>query len=267
MKKTVWNKRKKENAKASSADLPDYDMPPTGAVFTGSSFAIGFVIGFLVFFVFYKIIFLSVIGGILVGIVSIFTRRGGAVKKRRMLLRTQFLDMLEAMSVALRAGDPVSKALESAREDLVLTYSDTSDIVVELDAIIRKFNSLTPLSEAFMDFAERSRLEDIASFASVYATIEGKSSQTDTIVKETQRIISDKMTIEMEIDTMMTAAKTEVNIMLAMPLVILLVIGYAGEGFMDAIYTTMAGRIVATGGLIMFFISYFMARKFSNVEL
>jgi len=65
----------------------------------------------------------------------------------------------------------------------------------------------------------------------------------------------------------MTAAKSEVNIMLLMPLVILGIIGYAGAGFMDAIYTTGAGRIVSTGGLIVFIISFILARKFSNVKL
>ena len=35
----------------------------------------------------------------------------------------------------------------------------------------------------------------------------------------------------MEIDTLMTAAKSEVNIMLFMPLVIMGVIGYAGAGW------------------------------------
>jgi tight adherence protein B len=75
------------------------------------------------------------------------------------------------------------------------------------------------------------------------------------------------MEIEMEIDTLMTAAKTEVNIMQFMPLVILGGIGYAGAGFMDAIYTTTAGRIVSTFGLIVFITSYILARKFSNVKL
>ena len=36
---------------------------------------------------------------------------------------------------------------------------------------------------------------------------------------------------------------------------------------MDAIYTTPAGRLVATGGLVIFIISYIMAQRFSNVEI
>lgn len=247
--------------------LPDYSEPPKSLGFTLVSFAIGFVIGFLVFFVYYKLIPLSIIGGLVIGVVFIFTRRKNAVEKRKRMLRTQFLDMLEAMSVALRAGNPLAKALESAREDLLLTYSEKADIVVELNAIIRKFASAVPLSEGFNDFAERSGLEDVYSFASIYATIEGKSGRADEIVRETQKIIADKMTIEMEIETMMTSAKTEVNIMQIMPLVILLVIGYAGAGFMDAIYTTAGGRIVATVGLIIFFVSYAMAQKYCKVQL
>ena len=169
--------------------------------------------------------------------------------------------------MAMRAGSPVLKALESARGDLVLIHGEGSDIITELDIILSRFRNAVPLSQSFSDLARRSRLEDIESFASVYATIEGKSSRADEIVWETQSVIADKMEIEMEIETLMTAANSEVNIMLLMPLVILLVIGYAGAGFMDAIYTTRAGRIVATGGLIVFLISYLMAKKFSSVKI
>jgi len=75
------------------------------------------------------------------------------------------------------------------------------------------------------------------------------------------------MEIEMEIETMMTAAKSEANIMQVMPLVILLVLGYVGAGFMDAIYKEPLGRVVATIGLIIFIASFFMARKISNIKV
>ena len=199
-----------------------------------------------------KILDLGIGGALYGGRMLEMMAEQAAIQKRLKKLRVQFYDLLEAMSVAMRAGNPVLKALESAREDLTLIYPGNSDILVELDVIIKKFYNAIPLSESFADFARRSGLEDVASFASIYATIEGKSSRADEIVRETQQIIADKMEIEMEIDTLMTAAKSEVNIMLFMPLVILAVIGYAGAGFMDAIYTEPLGRVVATGGLIVF---------------
>lgn len=247
--------------------LPDYSSSPSGLLDHFIAFLIGFAVGFAVLFVFYKLIFVSIIGGALIGVVYIFVAQQNAIQKRKARLRVQFFDLLEAMSVAMRAGNPMLKALESAREDLMMIYPENSDIIIELDVIILKFNNAVPLSKSFSDFAERSGLEDIESFASIYATIEGKSSRADEIIKETQQIIADKMEIEMEIDTMMTAAKSEVNIMLFMPLVILGVIGYAGAGFMDTIYTTTVGKIVATGGLVVFIISFILARKFSSVRV
>jgi len=246
---------------------PDYKKSQSLMLDHIVAFLIGYAAGFLVLFIFYNIIILSLAGGTVLGAVNIFASMHASVKKRLMKLRVQFFDLLEALSVAMRAGNPMLRSLQSAREDLILIYPENGDIITELDIIIGKFNNAVALSESFSDLAERSGLEDIKSFASIYATIEGKSSRADEIVRETQQIIADKMEIEMEIDTLMTAAKSEVNIMLLMPLVILGVIGYAGAGFMDAIYTTPAGRLVSTGGLIVFILSFIMARKFSNVKL
>ena len=247
--------------------VPDYSQSTSAATDHIIAFLSGFATGFLTIFIFYRLVMLSIIGGTVFGVVSIFTAAHAAIRKRAQKLRTQFFDLLEAMSVAMRAGNPLLKSLQSAREDLILIYPQDCDIITEIDIIIGRFNNAVPLSESFSDLARRSGLEDIASFATVYATIEGKSGRADEIVRETQQIIADKMEIEMEIDTLMTAAKTEVNIMLFMPLVILGVIGYAGAGFMDSIYTTGAGRVVSTGGLIVFILSFIMARKFSNVKL
>lgn len=256
--------RKQEERKIT---LPDYTVSPNTVLDHVVSFLVGFAAGFAVLYIFYKIILLALLGGMIVGVVYIFVAEQNAISKRMKKLRLQFFDMLEAMSVSMRAGNPILKALQSAREDLVLIYSENSDIIVELDIILSRFQNAVPLSEAFADFAQRSGLEDIDSFASVYATIEGKSSRADEIVRETQQIIADKMEIEMEIDTLMTSAKSEVNIMLCMPLVILGVIGYAGAGFMDAIYREPIGRLVATGGLIVFIISFILAKKLSDVQI
>ena len=270
------------SAGAPALTVPDYTVSRCTVWDHILAFLVGFAAGFLVLFIFYKIILLSVLGGAVTGVVNIFAAEQRTLQKRIRHLRTQFFDLLEAMSVAMRAGNPVlkalesarddqglqyRKALESARDDLLLIHGEGSDIITELDIILSRFHNAIPLSQSFADLARRSGLEDIQSFASVYATIEGKSSRADEIIRETQTVIADKMEIEMEIDTLMAAAKNEVNIMLFMPLVILLVIGYAGAGFMDAIYTEPVGRLVATGGLIVFLISYCLARKFSSVKI
>jgi len=245
----------------------DYSRSPCNTADYATHFVIGFVIGFSILFIFYRLPLLCVLGGLIFGVSNMYISAKNAIQKRKLKLRLSFFDLLEAMSVSMRAGSTMHKSLINARTDLSLIYPENSDILTELNVIIGRFNNAVPLSEALSDLAARSELEDIASFAAIYATIEGKSGSADEIIRDTQRIIADKMEIEMEIDTLMTAARTEVNLMLLMPLIILGIIGYAGAGFMDAIYTTGAGRVVATAGLAVFILSYVMARNFSSVRL
>jgi len=250
-----------------SRSIPDYTVSISGAFDHFIAVVIGFAAGFLVLHIFFQIMPLSIAGGGVLGFINIFVSMQRSITRRREKLRTQFFDLLEAMSVAMRAGNPPLKALESAKGDLALIYPESSDIMIELNIIIDKFNNAVPLSDVFDDFAKRSGIEDIASFASIYATIEGKSSRADEIVRETQTIIADKMEIEMEIETMMAAAKNEANIMLIMPLVVLGFIGFAGSGFMDALFTTRIGRGVSAGGLVVFIICFIMVRVFSNIKV
>jgi tight adherence protein B len=245
----------------------DYSKTPNKLPDHILSFLLGFVLGAVILYVYYKIIPLSIIGGGVFGVAYIFIGAQSAIKKRMTRLRLQFRDMLEALSVSMRAGNPPAKALLSAREDLLLLYDEKSDIITELDIVVALFNNAVPLSEAFHDFALRSGLEDVESFASIYQTIEGKSSRADEIVRQTQSIIGDKMEIEREIETLMTAAKNEMNIMTVMPLVILLMLGSVASGLLDAIYTTVGGRVAATVGLIIFVISVALGRKISNIKL
>ena len=260
-----------EKVKKAGADsrppVTDYSVCVSGMPEHAAAFLIGFAAGFAVTFMFYKIVLLSIICGAVFGVMNIYAAAQRAVSKRRAKLRAQFFDLLESVSVAMRAGSPLLKALQGARDDLLLIHAEESDIISELGIIIGKFNNAVPMSEAFSDFARRSKLDDIASFASVYEAVEGKSGRTDEIIRETQQIIADKMEIEMEIETLLAAAKSEANIMLLLPVVILGVIGYAGAGFMDSIYSTPTGRIVATVCLLIYIASYLLAQKISNVSL
>lgn len=227
----------------------------------------GFAVGFLVVFVFYNILSLSLIFGAIAGVINIFLHQQTLIKKRKNMLRTQFLELLEAMGVAMRAGNPPVRALESARGDLTILYGEDGDIIKEANQILARFQNSIPLSASFSDLADRSGLEDIQSFASIYATIEGKSNRADEIIKEIQQIISEKMLVEMEMDTLISGIKGQFYIMVAMPLFILVVMRYAGGGFLDAIYTTSLGRVAATVALVIYVAAYFMGRKFATIDV
>ena len=84
---------------------------------------------------------------------------------------------------------------------------------------------------------------------------------------QTNDIIGEKIEVEQEIETGITAAKSETNVMLVMPIVIVIMLSAMGGGFMDALFTTAIGRIAATIALVLFVISFVLAKKFTNIDV
>ena len=219
-------------------------------------------------FLFYHIWWLSVAIGFAAGIYLEKVYADSVVKKRLRTLRLQFKDFLESMSVATRAGNVEIEAVRSARKDLEISYNKKADIVKEIDHIILQYEKGgIQLKVLFEDLAERSGLEDIRSFASIYSVIEGKSDRFGDILTQTQEIIGDKIEIEQEIQTTISAAKSETNMMLVMPVVIVVAMSCMGGGLLDALFTTMAGHAAATVALLIFALSYVLALKASDIKV
>lgn len=226
--------------------------------------AIGTVIAYL----FYHIVFVSILIGLLVGIYLEKVYAKSTIEKRQRSLRTQFRSFLDSMSVAVRAGNVEYKAVQFALDDLQLTYSDATDIVIEVKNILIQYEKGgIKLTDLFSDLAERSDLEDIKNFATVYSVIEGKSDRFGEILMYTEHIISEKIGIEQEIETTITAAKTETNTMMIMPIVVVAMLAVMGGGMMDALFTTAVGHAAATVSLILYIISYAISVNVSKIEV
>lgn len=222
----------------------------------------------VIVFLFYHIISISVVIGFIAALYIEKIYAESTVKKRKKNLRLQFKDFLGSMGVAVRAGNVEIYAVKSALDDLRLSYSSKADIVLEVENMILQYEKGgIPLKELFEDFADRSELEDIHSFAAVYSVIEGKSDRFGDILTQTEEIIRDKIEIEQEIETTITSAKSETMVMLIMPIVIVVAMSGMGSGLLDSLFTTAVGHLSATIALIIFAVSYILAVKSSDIEV
>jgi tight adherence protein B len=219
-------------------------------------------------YLFYHLVPISVVIGALAGIYLEKMYAESTIKKRKKVLRLQFKDFLSSMSVAVRAGNVEAQAVKSALKDLMLSYNAKADIVKEVENIVLQYEKGgVELKVLFEDFANRSDIEDIRSFAAIYSVIEGKSDRFGDILMDTESIISEKIEIEQEIETTITSAKSETMVMLIMPIVIVVAMSSMGSGLMDSLFTTMVGHLSATVALIIFGISYILAVRGSNIEV
>jgi tight adherence protein B len=219
-------------------------------------------------YLFYHIVIISIIIGFLGAIFVEKMYSEHTITKRQTELRLQFKEFLESMSVAVGAGNVEIQAVRSALNDLKVAYNDKADMVVEVENILVQYEKGgKQLKVLFQDLADRSGLDDIQSFATIYSVIEGKSDRFGDILVQTQEIIGDKIEIEQEIQTVITSAKSETNMMIVMPVIIVVAMSGMGGDLMNALFETTVGHLVATISLIIFAASYIYALKVTDIKL
>lgn len=224
----------------------------------------------IILYIYYHILIISVIGGLIIAVWQEKNYAKSVTKKRQNKLRLQFNEFLEIIAISISGGSgrSMENAIKDSLRELYMMFGERADIVREIGLIVSDYEHAgIPMKKGFQELGERSEIDDIVSFAAIYATIEGKTSDFGYIISQTHEIIRDKVEITMEIETSITSAKSEAYMMLVLPLVIVVAMTSMGGGLMDSLFTTFTGRLAATFGVICTFASYVIATKATEIEV
>jgi len=257
-----------------------YYMKPSEKLF---NFLAGFVIGGVLGYIFYGGIgkdafnepttttyianaIVVILFGLLTGFVVLPVRRKQLLEKRKNALKLQFRQLLDNLSVAIGSGKNIPDAFISSCDDLKIIYSDDDYIIQELELIKTGLTNGVNIEEMLKDFGERSGITDIKSFASVFETCYRKGGNIKDIIRSTQQILVDKIEIEMDIETVITSSRTELNIMMVMPVILISLIKVSSPDFAGN-FTSASGIVATTVALIMFVVAYFIGRKILKIKI
>jgi tight adherence protein B len=117
------------------------------------------------------------------------------------------------------------------------------------------------------EFANRSGMDEISSFAEVFAVAKRSSGDMGSIMRHTAEIIRERMQIKEEIRTMTASRQFEQKVMNMIPFLIVFYVEGASPGFFDQMYATMLGKILMTICLVVYLLSYVIAGKLLEIEV
>ena len=218
----------------------------------------------LISFVFYRsfgvfVVFLPL------GFYYLFVMKEQCRKKRQDELLIQFKDAILSLSACLTAGYSVENAFEEALRETTRVYGKDAMISKEIRLMIHKTRLNRTMEEVLMDFAERSGLEDIKSFADVFLEARASGGELMKIIARTADVISEKIRIRQDILTSTTSKRLEQNMMSTVPFGIVLYLELTSRGFFDVLYETMAGRGIMTGCLAAYIGAMVWGRKILDI--
>lgn len=257
---------KKFNLQNTSSDFIDYGTYKMKPLEYCIALLIAAVILLLLGYIFYR----SIILALILTPISFFyplIRTKQIIKKRKRELKLQFKDALQSLSSSLHAGKSFESAMRSAIADLLIQYETDSYIIREFEIIVRRLESNETIERAFVEFAGRSKLEEIQNFAEVLEICKRTGGNLITAIKSSTDIIADKIEVLNDINSILAEKKLEQNILFIMPVAMVLMLSISAKDFMQPVFTEAIGRVVMTISMGLFATAYFIAEKITNIEV
>ena len=141
------------------------------------------------------------ISGLVAVKIFIPVRTQQLLEKRKETLKLQFRDFLEDLSTSLSTGKNIDNAFLSAEEDLKNQYEEGAFIVNEIKTINAGLRNGAIAEELIEDFANRSGCQEIKDFSNTFSVGYRKGTDIRDVVRKTNEILSDKMSVKQDIET------------------------------------------------------------------
>ena len=204
--------------------------------------------------------------GLVAGRIFVPTRTKQIRDKNARNLNSQFRDFLEAFNTSIGAGKNVVDSFHAVYDDMRIQFEEDAFIVKELEVILSGMANNFDVEDLMEDLGNRSGNDDIVSFANVFRISYRKGGNLKDTINATHSILSDKMEIKEEIETMVSASKMEQTVMLFMPIALIGIMKSMSPDF-AANFASPAGVASTTIAIGLFIVSYFVGRKILNIKL
>lgn len=166
----------------------------------------------------------------------------------------QFRDLLSCILTALETGYSMERAIESAYSDMILMHGKDAVMVRELAQINRRLELGQTIEEAVSELAERTEVQEILNFSDILSVAKRSGGDIIRLTRAANRDMYEKLETQREIDSIISANRSECAVMRLMPLGILLYFRVFSRDFLTPLYETGSGRIAMLFVALIYFI-------------
>ena len=189
-------------------------------------------------------------------------------KERQKRLLQEFRDFLFSLSASFATGRHMTEAMKEAKSALEHIYGTKGLLAEELRYMLKAIDE-TGQSEqiVFGNFANRTGLEDICLLAEVYAVCRSTGGNMAAAVNKAAALLTEKIHLEMEIETMLSQKKLEGTMIALMPAVMIIFLLWMSPAYLEPMYTTATGRLLMATALAINGFAYYWMEKMTDVTL
>ena len=153
---------------------------------------------------------------------------------------------LQSLTAALEAGQAFENAMLEVCREKEREGRDQSMVGKEFKIMVQELSMNVPIEQVWSHFAQRCRQQDVREMAMVIGAGKRTGGNLIHVMRRCMVQISEKMEVHRQIDTVLSARKLELRLMLLMPFVILLYLRVVFGKMISLMYGNLPGVIVMT---------------------
>ncbi len=221
-----------------------------------------FGVGLAVFFAFffYRSLW-AVVPMLPVGGVFVYYRQQKRGRREERQLLLEFKECVLSVAGSLKAGYAVENAFGESIADMKVMFGEECRMVAELEKLRRGLQNNETLEGLLQDMGRRSGLEEIREFAEVFSIAKRNSGNIPDIIELYSKIISDRLELDAELQTLLAAKQLEQKVMNIMPFFIVLYLEYSNPGYFNMMYHSLFGVAVMTVCLVVYLCAYGLSER------
>ena len=216
-----------------------------------SIFLEGMLLNGMVAFLFYNS-WVAMIPGMVLVFLWFREKRRRNIRRRLEELRKELKEFFHALIAALQTGRSIENAFAEAVRDLQNFTGKDTDLIRELKRICAGVSVGEPLEKQLEEFSKRTHLEELEYFAEVFLVAKRSGGNIVAIMKNTLRMLQERMDAEAEIRTVIAEKQMEFYIMCVIPLGMMIYLRITAGNFIGCLFGNATGIFVMTFCLLIY---------------
>lgn len=180
------------------------------------------------------------------------------ILRKKKILRTQYMESLNAMANAIESGYSIEKSIGKAKGVVEILYGRDSLMYKELVRMEGRLRLGVTIEDVYSEFASRSRLKEAADLAGAVKITNRLGGNISDVLKTVSRQIRNEMTVEDEIEVLIASKKYEHLIMCIVPICMVLYMRIVASDMMKYLYSSISGRVIMSICLLVYMIAVYM---------
>ena len=192
-------------------------------------------------------------------------KRKDVYQRQKREITLEFKESLYGISTHLRAGESLESAFENSVHEMDRTLFPW--LMPEWNTVVSKMRLHRRLEDLLGEFAERTQIDEIMSFAEIIKVSKRTRGDITTVIENTSVLLQEKIEMQQELEVLLARKKTEQSIMNLMPLLVTGLLTMLSPDYVAPLYTTLSGRLIMTVCVSLSVLSIYLSRRMADISI